>query len=67
MTTTTWLPNKFASVGMVVKIKVDDVWDDGWTVDMIHSSLPENLLPDPHAAIKAHRRNTGDSMKKEQK
>jgi hypothetical protein len=52
---------------MVVKIKVDDVWDDGWTVDMIHSSLPENLLPDPHAAIKAHRRNTGDSMKKEQK
>ncbi len=29
---TTWLPEKFAKQGKLLKIKLDDGWDDGWVV-----------------------------------
>lgn len=28
----TWLPEKFATVGRIVKLKKGEQWDDGWEV-----------------------------------
>lgn len=27
-----WIPEKFAKVGKYIKIKKDDMWEDGWKV-----------------------------------
>jgi hypothetical protein len=29
---TAWIPEKFSKIGSFVKIKTDNVWDDGWRV-----------------------------------
>ena len=29
---TSWIPEKFAILGNVIRLKDGDVWDDGWTV-----------------------------------
>jgi hypothetical protein len=61
-----WLPEKFAVVGKVLKLRndKDDAWDDGWTV----TAAGENLVDEPpyaDAMIRGHRKNTGDSLPKE--
>ncbi len=62
---TSWLPEKFAVVGKVVKLRNDetDEWDNGWVV----TAAGENRLPEaPHAEgmIRSHRKATGDSLPK---
>lgn len=37
VTTTSWLPEKFAKQGKVLKLKNDGVWDNGWKVDQVGS------------------------------
>lgn len=58
-----WIPEKFAEVGRVVKLKDDDkTWEDGWVVREVWSSrLPADQVPDFHELSKAHLRATGDA------
>lgn len=43
-------------------MKKDGKWDDGWMVD--HVSDPVDEPPDSRAAIRSHRKRTGDSSPK---
>jgi hypothetical protein len=63
---TSWLPEQFAQVGKVLKLRDDGgVWEDGWQVEAVSQTrLPEESLFDPHQGIKAHRKVTGDSLPK---
>ncbi len=64
-----YIPEKYAVVGKCIKFKRDDdTWSEDFIVDYAADSRrAEQELPDSHNAIKAHRRATGDSMKKESK
>jgi hypothetical protein len=62
---TAFIPTKFATMNKVLKIKDENGnWEDGWVVIGKGSTVDEKHLPDSHAEIKAHRKATGDSMKK---
>ncbi len=60
-----YIPEKFAQVGGVLKLKQDDdTWDDGWIVEAVGARVEEADLPDPHKEIKSHRKATGDALPK---
>jgi hypothetical protein len=57
-----WIPETFAEVGRVLKLKNDKVWDDGWVVRAAGANrLRGDQLPDFHELSKAHLRATGDA------
>jgi hypothetical protein len=62
---TCWIPSKFAKVGNSLKLRTDTGWELGWIVTHEYQERYEDQLPDAHAEVKAHRRNTGDSDKKQ--
>jgi hypothetical protein len=39
-----WIPTKFAKVGKIVDIKLDDVWDKGWKVEVVWETVPEDRV-----------------------
>jgi len=57
----THLPEEFAVVGRVLKLKDEGKWTDGWRV-LTAGELVEP--PDIHKMIRGHRENTGDSLPK---
>ena len=61
--TVSYIPQKFAKVGHVLRLKDDnDEWVDGWVVESAGSEIVEgDQIPDSHKAIKSHRKATGDS------
>ncbi len=62
-----WIPEKFAEVGKVLKIKNDDdEWVDGWVVKSASRDTIDEL-PDFGKSVRGHRGRTGDSMPKEKK
>lgn len=63
---TSWIPEKFAAVGKVLKLKDSDgQWDDGWIVQTVSQTrLADDMLPDYHSEIKGHRKTTGDALPK---
>jgi hypothetical protein len=64
MVTVSFIPEKFAKVGEVVKLKNEDGrWTDGWVVKRVGQSTTF----DSKKAIRQHRKNTGDSLPKETK
>ena len=58
-----FLPLRFAVAGRVVRLKQEDAsWEDGWLIaDVYGMPTPLDQIHDPHAAVKSHRRATGDS------
>lgn len=57
-----WIPEPFAQVGRVLKLKNAKVWDDGWVVRAAgENRLRGDQLPDFHELSKAHLRATGDA------
>ena len=62
--TTTWIPEKYAHKGKILKLKDNGVWEDGWAVVSVGSALDEKYLSDSHKDIKLHRKRTGDSLPK---
>lgn len=64
--TVSWIPEKFAILNKVLKLKdKDEKWTDGWIVESVGSSiLEESQLPDAHKSVKAHRKATGDALPK---
>ena len=63
---TSYLPEHYARVGKVLKLRDDrGIWEDGWKVTAAHfNSVPESALPDWHKTIRGHRTATGDSLPK---
>ena len=61
--TTSYIPQKFAKVGRLLKLKDNnDTCIDGWVVEHVGSAVVEgDQIPDSHKAIKNHRKATGDS------
>lgn len=67
--TTSYLPQRFAKVGRVVKLRndADDEWTDGWVVEFVGSTIvDESRVPDYRKAIRSHRKLTGDSLRRDQ-
>ena len=61
--TVCWIPEKYAIIGKVVKLKgLDEEWEEGWVVEQSYSRVLEENLPDSHKEIKAHKKRTGDSL-----
>jgi hypothetical protein len=60
-----WIPQKFASLGEVVKLKDDDEWSDGWVIESVGTTneLPTHI----DKAVREHRKRTGDSLPKMEK
>ncbi len=60
-----WIPVKYAVAGSILKLKENDVWEDGWVVMEVGPDiLTEDEVPDSHKAIKVHRERTGDNLPK---
>lgn len=70
MVHTAWIPEKFAKLHKVIKLLMKDRdgnehWEDGWRITFVgESSVSYQDLPDSHAAIKNHRKATGDNLPK---
>jgi hypothetical protein len=64
---TTWIPEPFACVGKILKLKdANGQWEDGWQVEQASQTrLAEDMLFDSHQGIRSHRKATGDSLPKE--
>lgn len=56
---TTWIPEKFAEVGKVLKLK-DDAgnWEDGWLVIKVYSRKPSKEVDAKSQEYKKHRHST---------
>jgi hypothetical protein len=62
---TSWIDESFAVVGKKVKVWEGEGWSVGWEVVRVGSTrMADDELPDPHQGVKAHRKATGDSMRK---
>lgn len=60
-----YIPEIYASIGRVVRIRENTIWTDGWKVTKAHHDVVyDDDLPDWHQSIKNHRKATGDSLKK---
>ena len=60
-----WIPAKFAIQGKCLKLRQDNVWDNGWIVEEVWSSkVADDDMTNSHDAIKQHRKATGDSLPK---
>lgn len=66
MCQTSWIPEQFAVVGKVLKLKDSDgKWDNGWVVKTAgQNRVPDNEMLDSHSTIKGHRKMTGDALPK---
>lgn len=63
ITTVSWIPEKYAKLNKVLKLKNNDVWTDGWIVTTVsEDSIDESNLPDYRKDIRNHRKATGDSL-----
>lgn len=51
----TWIPQKFAKVGKVVKLKEEDGWQDGWEVISVGQVMTEGYLSTLRDLYRYHR------------
>ena len=60
-----YIPEEFAVMNKVIKLRENGEWDDGWVVIEVSSFRhADDDLPDYHQQIKGHRKATGDASKK---
>ena len=61
--TTSYIPQQFAKLGQVLKLKNDsNRWVDGWVVECVGDVVVEgDSVPNYRKAIRNHRKTTGDS------
>jgi hypothetical protein len=56
---TSYLPEEFAKVGRIVKVREDDGgWDDGWVIRIVGGSLTEAQLGELERAHRRFERET---------
>lgn len=41
-----WIPEKYAKIGKVIKLKIDGVWEDGWKVVFLGAKSPAKEVED---------------------
>lgn len=57
-----YIPSKYAKLNNTIKLKSNSgEWENGWKVVSIGNQLDAKDLPNSHAGIKGHRKNTGDN------
>lgn len=42
--TISWIPEKYAKIGKFLKLKNDDVWEDGWVVNAVYNRKSETSV-----------------------
>lgn len=63
MVTTSYIPEQFAVVNKALKLKNSSGdWENGWVVKVAGNRTCNP--PDSYIQIKAHKKNTGDSLPK---
>jgi len=55
---TAWIPDKFAVLGKFVKIKKDNVWEDGWEIIAIYAKMTAKECGLSSQEYKHHRKQT---------
>lgn len=60
--TTSWIPKEFAVLGMSLRLRIPEGWDNGWIVD--YAGQCQENPPYIPTEIKQHRKHTGDSLPK---
>lgn len=61
---TVYLPIEFAVLNKLLKLKNNNVWDNGWKViEVYHNSLTDEVTHVPKL-IREHRKRTGDSSRR---
>jgi hypothetical protein len=46
---TAWIPERFAVMNMVLRLRINNIWEDGWKVVEVWQLVPESELPDSHS------------------
>lgn len=60
---TSWIPERFAKVGKILKLRENGVWDNGWKVETVGTPREESKVPDYRSLIRSHQTATGDRSK----
>ena len=61
-----YIPTKYARTNSVIKIKLaNGEWEDGWRVEFVYDTIDD--VVSARQSVKRHRKNTGDSLPKENK
>lgn len=62
----TWLPERYAVLGDVLRLLTPTGWEDGYLVDVVGEE-PRDLsgIPDAPRVFRRHKRGTGDSLGRE--
>lgn len=55
---TSWVPEKFAEVGKVLKLKENGEWEDGWEVVHVGSRLDDKTINENSQLYKKHRKDS---------
>lgn len=59
-----WIPACYAKINKVLKIKNNQIWEDGWVVYAVYKDCKLESLPNSHQVMKGHRKATGDALQK---
>jgi hypothetical protein len=62
ITLVSFIPENLAKLNEVLRLRKKNVWQEGWVVKFVGSK--QYTQPYSRKQIKAHRRNTGDSLPK---
>ena len=60
-----WIPSEFAVLNKTLKLKTNDKWEDGWVVTYVGQETNKPFYS--KAAIKSHKKHTGDSLPKKKR
>ena len=58
-----YIPDCYAEIGRLIKLKEGDIWESGWEVIEV-SNNKTDCPPDYRKDIRGHRKTTGDSLPK---
>lgn len=61
MYTTAWIPSEYAEEGRYLALKKDDIWEDGWKVVRVWSTIDSTTVI---AQNERHRKGMFPSLKK---
>lgn len=61
---TSWIPERYAKEGLILKFREGLDWDNGWEVLFCGPETLTSKEVDTYKARKQHRENTGDSLPK---
>lgn len=53
-----WIPEKFATIGKMLKLKDNGEWSDGWEVTAVGGRLEASVVNERSQEYKKHRHST---------